>query len=150
MGSTFAQILIHMIFSTKNREPLIEADMESRLHKYIGGIVRKHGGALETVGGMEDHVHLLMRITPDVSVADLARLIKTNSSKWIHETFPRKAAFGWQRGYGAFSVSRSQTDSVTAYITRQKEHHRKISFKEEFLDFLKKHGVEWDERYIGR
>jgi REP element-mobilizing transposase RayT len=137
-----------MVFSTKNRELFMDEDIQPRIHRYIGGIARKHGAVVEAVGGTEDHVHLLFRLDADTSVAEIARLVKSNSSKWIHETFPRKTAFAWQTGYGAFSVSASRSATVKRYIERQKEHHRKVSFKEEFLDFLKKHGVEYDERFL--
>jgi REP element-mobilizing transposase RayT len=137
-----------MVFSTKGREPLLDENILPRLHRYIGGIVRKRGGMMEAAGGTGDHVHLLFRLNADTAIADMARFVKANSSKWISQTFPGKTDFAWQTGYGAFSVSASQAAAVRRYIERQKEHHRRVSFQEEFLDFLEKHGVEYDERFL--
>jgi REP element-mobilizing transposase RayT len=137
-----------MIFSTKNREPLIESALAPRLREYIAGICRGKGNVLVAAGGMPDHVHLLVSLGKQSSVADVVRDIKSNSSAWIHQTCPNLRAFAWQTGYGAFSVSQSNLDQVKAYITGQHEHHRVRSFQEEFLAFLERHHIEHDERYI--
>jgi REP element-mobilizing transposase RayT len=118
------------------------------LHPYIGGIVRAEKGAIYGIGGVEDHVHLYFRWRPDGSVSDLMRTVKSRSSKWVHDTFPHLAAFGWQEGYSVFSVSKSQEEAVKSYIARQAEHHRKEDFRSELLRMLRAHGVDFDERYV--
>jgi len=138
----------HIVFSTKNRQCLIADSLKQRLYDYMGGIIANEKGKLIAAGGIADHVHLLAQIHAQSAVADLVRRIKSNSSKWIHETFPMQSTFTWQVGYGAFAVSYSNLDQVRQYIERQAEHHRSISFKEEFIGFLTKHGVSYDERYL--
>jgi REP element-mobilizing transposase RayT len=110
--------------------------------------VREYQSKALIINGTADHVHLLLSLSPTIAVSDLLRLVKANSSKWIHEKWPKRASFGWQTGYGAFSISPSSVNDLTAYIANQEEHHRKVSFQEEFVAFLKKHNVEYDERYI--
>ena len=146
MPHTFTSLLAHIIFSTKERAPLIDAELRPQLHAYLGGIIRELNGTPLVINGVADHVHLLVALPPTISTSDAMRVLKTNSSRWIHET--RRKPFGWQTGYGAFSVSKSNVIAVSQYIARQEEHHRKVSFKEEFLSFLKRHGLEFDERYI--
>ena len=114
----------------------------------MGGICRKENGQLFAAGGTADHVHLLASIHPSVSVSDMLRKVKASSSKWIHETFPEHKGFAWQEGYGAFSVSQSNVEQVRRYIEQQEEHHRHISFDEEFIEFLERHGLPYDERYV--
>jgi putative transposase len=146
MGDSYSNLLSHIIFSTKNREPLITADLQARLYPYMGGIAREIGATLLTVGGIEDHVHLLIKIPPRLAPADVVRLIKANSSKWVHEELERR--FGWQSGYAVFSVSESVAGEVREYIANQHEHHRTMTFQEEYRKFLVRHGIEFDERYI--
>jgi putative transposase len=148
MPQYFAAMYAHIIFSTKNRTPLIGPTWKTRLFDYIGGIAKNDGFPLLAAGGMPDHVHLLVSIGREHSIAEIVRLVKTNSSKWIHETFPDQRAFAWQSGYAAFSVSKSRLPSVTNYIDEQEEHHRRKSFQEEFVEFLKKHDLPYDERYV--
>jgi REP element-mobilizing transposase RayT len=148
MPQSFACLNYHVIFSTKNRVPTITADVQPRLYEYIGGIVRAHGGCLLAAGGMPDHVHLLVSLNRETSVAEALRLIKANASKWVHETFPHHRDFAWQAGYGAFTVSYSNRDNVRRYLARQVEHHRRQTFQEEFLALLRRHGLEYDERYV--
>jgi putative transposase len=148
MPGTYAQILLHIVFSTKLRTPWITAEIAGRLYPYLGGLVRAEKGVLYDIGGVEDHVHLYMRWRPDATVSDLMRTVKARSSKWIHDTFPTASAFAWQEGYSAFSVSKSQEESVRRYIRRQPEHHRKEDFKGELLRLLRAHDVEFDERYV--
>lgn len=148
MGQSYAALYCHATFSTKNRAPLITPDIRERLYTYIGGIISNHNGRLLAVGGTPDHVHLLLSLHRDTSVAEVMRLVKANSSKWVRETHPARLDFGWQTGYGAFSVSHSNVPAVQDYIARQEAHHRRVSFQEEFVEFLKRHGVEYDERYI--
>ena len=148
MPGAWTQNFYHIVFSTKQREPLISADYEGRLYPFIGGIVRDLRGALLAINGMPDHVHLLVHYRPDVSHSDLLRHIKSRSSKWIHETFPEMRDFAWQEGYGGFTVSKSSVPAVQAYIARQKEHHQTQDFKSEFLELLRLHGVDFDENDV--
>jgi putative transposase len=148
MPQSFAYLNCHIIFSTKNREPLLLPHFTTRLYQYIGGTVRAIGGSLLAAGGMPDHIHLSISMARQMSVAETVRDIKSNSSRWIHETVADLRGFAWQSGYGAFSVSRSAFDEVKQYIAAQAEHHRVKSFQEEFLQFLKRHDMEYDERYI--
>lgn len=148
MPGTFSQILLHVVFSTKQREPWITADVAERLYAYVGGIVRAEKGVLYDIGGIEDHVHLYLRWRPDASVSDLMRTVKARSSKWVHDTFPALGAFGWQEGYSVFSVSKSQEGAVRAYIAGQREHHKQEDFKSELLRMLLVHEVVFDERYV--
>lgn len=114
----------------------------------MGGIVRAEKGVLYDIGGVEDHVHIYIRWRPDATVSHLMRAVKANSSKWIHDTFPKHAAFAWQEGYSAFSVSKSQEGAVKAYIAGQREHHKKEDFKSELLRMLRLHEIEFDEKYV--
>lgn len=147
MGSTLCCHLVHIVFSTKNREPFIAASLAPRLHAYLGGIARNRKCEPVAVGGVDDHVHLLIGVHPSIALADLVRDLKANSSKWMHEGIGDRG-FGWQTGYAAFSVSRSNTTDVVNYIHNQREHHATVDFKGEFVAFLDKHGVEFDERYV--
>ena len=122
--------------------------MQQRLWPFLGGIARQNGMTPVIIGGMEDHIHLLLSLPATMPVAKAMQLIKGGSSKWVHETFPDQRLFAWQEKYGAFSVSISQLETITQYIKNQKEHHRRRSFQEEFLMLLKKHRIEFDERYL--
>jgi putative transposase len=148
MPQSFACCYFHLIFSTKGRAPLITAAVQPRLFEYMGGILRSQGCALIAAGGMPDHVHLLANLDRQTSVSKAMRLVKANSTRWVHETFPNMAGFAWQTGYGAFSVSASHLEKVEAYLSRQVEHHRKLTFKEEFVTFLERYRVEYDERFL--
>jgi len=147
MPQSFASLHVHMVFSSKSRAPLISNDLVPRLYDYIGGIVRARGSALVAAGGMADHVHLLVSLAKEAAIAETLRDIKANSSKWIHETFPDRRAFAWQAGYGAFAVSFSNLEAVKRYIANQAEHHRSRTFQEEFLAFLRRHHLPFEERY---
>jgi REP element-mobilizing transposase RayT len=148
MPGTYTQLLFHIVFSTKHREPTITQDIAERLYPYMGGIVRAENGALLKVGGVEDHVHLYLRWRADAALSDLMRTVKSRSTKWVHQSFPQSAGFAWQVGYAAFTVSKSQEDAVKAYLDDQREHHNKEDFRSELLRLLQVHGVEYDERYI--
>ena len=148
MSHTFVNALFHCVFSTKGRRQLITMSLQDRLWLFMGGIAREHGMKAIAVGGVEDHAHLLLSLPTTISISQAAQRIKGGSSKWIHETFPEHRGFGWQEGYGAFSIGISQVDATVAYIRSQPEHHRTKSFQEEFLAFLKKDGIEYDERYV--
>src|SRR5579864_41894 len=133
MAHNATNVLVHFIFGTRHREPLINKEMQADLHSYLGGIIREIGGVALSINGMADHVHLLVRMPSSHSMADVARLIKTNSSRWVHERWPQFKNFAWQAGYGAFSVSESGIDAVRAYILHQQQHHTRRSFREEFV-----------------
>lgn len=145
---TYSEILLHIVFSTKHREPWITAEIVERLYSYMGGIVRAEKGVLYDIGGMEDHVHLYLRWRPDATASDLMRTVKARSSKWVHDTFPALSAFAWQQRYSVITVSKSLEGAVKAYIAGQHEHHKKEDFKSELLRMLRLHEIEFDERYV--
>jgi REP element-mobilizing transposase RayT len=150
MPHSYVSNLVHYIFSTKERFPFIDQELESRLWSYMGGIARENGMKALAVGGTTDHAHALISLSATLSVAKGIQLIKGGSSKWVHDQWPKHRKFEWQDGYGAFSISASQTKSVITYINGQKEHHRKRTFEEEFLQFLDNYRVEYDPRYVFR
>lgn len=147
MPQSFSSLHCHLVFSTKHRLSQIKAELQPRLFEYIGGILRNHDGRLIAAGGMPDHVHLLVSMSRTIAVADTVRVIKTNSSGWAKDTLALRD-FHWQSGYGAFAVSFSEIDKVKSYLANQEQHHREWSFQEEFRELLKRHDLEWDERYI--
>ncbi len=149
MPDTYASLHYHFVFGTKNRAPLLADAWRERLWQYIGGIVRSEGGVLERIGGMADHLHLLVSLKQGGALPDLMRAIKANSSKWIHDSFAEMKGFAWQDGYAVFSVSKSQCEAVAQYIETQSEHHKKRSFQEELRVLLDKHGVEYNPAYFG-
>ena len=148
MADSDTNPLYHIVFSTKDRRPLITPEHEVRLYDYLGGTIRKVGGVSLELNGTEDHIHLLAKLRPDCALSDVLRELKANATGWMHDVFPSVKNFSWQRGYGAFTVSQSNVESVRRYIARQKEHHRKFSFRDEFIQFLKENGIEYDERFI--
>ena len=148
MPGTYSQILLHVVFSTKQRRPCITPDIRARLYEYVGGILRAEKGRLYAIGGMPDHLHMLLRWRTDGAVSDLMRTAKARSSRWVHDTFPDSRAFAWQEGYAVFSVSKSSQANVKAYIDTQAEHHKKRDFAEELLALLHAHGIEYDERFV--
>jgi REP element-mobilizing transposase RayT len=148
MAGSFTSLFYHIVFSTKDRHPIITDDVAPRIHEYLGGIIREMGGIPIVAGGQPDHVHVLGSIVQTMAVADALRDLKAGSSKWIHRTFPGLRLFDWQDGYGAFSVSVTGLERVKQYILNQEEHHRTVTFQEEFLEFLKRHQIPYDERYI--
>lgn len=148
MANTYTSLHYHIVFSTKRREPWLTDDVRERLWPYLGGIAREDGMIALEIGGMADHAHLLFSIPPGVALSKAVQLIKGGSSHWIKDAFPALAAFAWQDGYGAFSVSHSQLNQVREYIRDQAEHHRTRTFAEEYRAFLERHDVEFDERYL--
>jgi len=148
MAHTYTSILVHAVFSTSGRAPLLTDDLRPEMHAYLAGILRRLEAVPIIVGGATDHVHLLARLPADLVVSDCLRMLKTNSSRWAKQRWPQRRSFAWQGGYGAFSVSESKRGAVIRYIQDQQQHHRRISFQEEFLKLLTNHGVEFDERYI--
>lgn len=146
MAHTFTNLLTHIIFSTKNREPLITDAMRDRLFAYMGGILNELQVTPILINGPSDHVHLLVALPASGALSDIMRVLKTNSSRWVHEELQQE--FAWQSGYGAFSVSHSNAQSVRHYIANQQEHHKTVSFQEEFIAFLKRNQISYDSRYI--
>ena len=147
MPSTHLSLHVHIVFSTKDRHPFIVDEWRGRLHEYLGGLIRAADGISEAVGGTADHVHLLVGFRSTHSLATLVQDIKQTSSRWVHETIGVKN-FGWQPGYGAFTVSVSNLEAVREYIANQVEHHRTKNFQEEYVAFLQKHGIEYDLKYL--
>ena len=148
MSQSFTNLLYHLIFSTKDRRPIITLEYQPRLYDYIGGIIRNLGGISLGIDGVDDHVHVLAKLRPDKALSDVLRVLKCNASGWMHDVFPSLAEFSWQRGYAAFTVSQSNLEQVQRYLARQKEHHSRVSFRDEFILFLKANGIECDERFI--
>jgi len=148
MANTYTSLHYHIIFSTKNREPWISPDVEERVWKFLGGIARENKMKALQIGGRPDHVHLALALRPTQCVSDALQLLKGGSSKWIKASLPKMRGFAWQDGYGAFTVSKSSLPEVVSYIQNQPEHHRVKTFKEEFLSFLIRHEIEYDEKYL--
>lgn len=148
MANTYTNLLYHIVFSTKNRRPLIREDMREDLYSYIGGIVRGERGTLLEIGDMPDHLHILTSFKADTAVATMLRRIKANSSGWVNKRPGSRTRFAWQTGYAAFTVSQSQVVKVRRYIQNQPRHHRRKTFKEEFIELLRKHNVDFDEQYL--
>ena len=147
MSDTYSNLSVHMVFSTKDRMPLLTRDVRDHVFPYIGGIVKRRGGTIIAVGGMSDHVHIVARLPANVCVADFVRVVKSNSSKKTNEHVTGMK-FGWQRGYGAFSVSQSTLSAVVQYVRNQEQHHRHRSFQDELKILLTKHGIDYDEHYL--
>ena len=148
MAHTYASLLFHCVFSTKGRRALLPAQVRGRLSPYMGGIAREHNMKALTVGGTDNHAHMLVSLPATMDVAKALQLIKGGSSKWVSDVFATHRDFQWQQGYGAFSIGVSQVDDTIAYIARQEEHHHRKTFEEEYIEFLQRHGIEYDERYV--
>jgi putative transposase len=148
MPQSYTCLHYHLVFSTKNRVPTITTTLQPRLWEYLGGIVRGESGFPIQIGGTADHVHLLVTLRQQPSLADFLRILKAGSSGWVHDNFPEATDFWWQTGYGAFTVSHSALDSVKAYIANQEEHHKSRTYQDEFRMLLIKHGIEFDEQYL--
>jgi putative transposase len=148
MAHTYARLYIHAVWSTKDRRSLITPSLQAKLYPYIGGIARKQNFTTVAVGGVEDHIHILLALPSSLAVAKAIQLLKGNSAKWVNETVAVPGGFAWQEGYGAFTIGVSQVERTVAYIEGQAEHHRKQTFQEEFVQFLQTHGIEYDPRYI--
>ena len=148
MSHTYVSCLIHCVFSTKGRRNTIAQDIQDRLWAYIGGIAREKRMSALAVGGAADHVHVLLSIPSTMPISKAVQLIKGGSSKWLHDSFPVMREFAWQEGYGAFSIGISGVADTIAYIDEQEQHHRTRTFEEEYIGFLKKHDIEYDERHV--
>jgi len=148
MAGTYTKLIFHVVFSTKNRLPLISRQSQEDLCRFIGGILRDEQGFLTEIGGTNDHIHMLIQLRPTHSLSDILKVVKSKSSKWINEQKSKMRKFGWQEGYAAFTVSESQVSRVIDYLRSQQEHHAKRDFKDEFVALLKKHGIEYKEEYL--
>ena len=148
MAQTLVSLMVHVIFSTKNREPFITPEIEPELFAYIGGILKNHESRLLDAGGTADHVHLLISQSKNLSLSSLMKDVKKDSSSWIKTKGQLFRNFHWQDGYGAFSIGKSDLPELKKYIERQKEHHRKRTFQEELIAFLDEYGIAYDERYL--
>ena len=149
MPQSYTNLIYHLVYSTKERRPLITENRKSRLYDYIGGMIRKRGGICLAIGGMDDHIHILTKLRPDKALSDVLRDIKANSTGWMHEVFPEMKDFMWQRGYGAFTVSHSQVEIVREYVLNQEEHHKKHElFRDKFIKMLNANDFEFDEKYL--
>lgn len=149
MPQSYTNLIYHLVYSTKERQPLITNDLQSRLYDYIGGMIRQRKGICLEIGGMSEHIHILTKLPPDKALSDVLRDLKANSTGWMHDVFPEMKDFTWQRGYGAFTVSGSQIEKVRDYIINQEEYHQKIgSFRDEFIKILKANQIEFDEKYL--
>ena len=148
MPNTYTQIYIHVVFAVKHRDAMISRGWKERLHRYATGIIQNQGHKLIAINSMPDHAHIFIGMRPDAALSDLVRDIKRDSTNFINDKIKPRGRFNWQEGFGAFSYSRSQIDSVAKYIMNQEEHHRRKSFREEYEAMLKKFGVSYDSRYL--
>lgn len=148
MGNSYHALFDHFIWSTKNREPLINHALSERLYPLMGGIVRNIDCSLLGIGGVEDHVHLLVKMHPSRAPAEVARIVKSNSSKWVHDEFPDRRHFDWQDAYSVFSVSKSGVNAVLKYIANQETHHKRVSYLDELKAFYTKHEIPFKPEYL--
>lgn len=148
MANTYSQLYIHIVFSVKFRQKIIEKSWREELYKYICGIVNNKKQKVYAIGGVADHIHILISIDPSVSISDLVRDIKVNSTKWINDRNFSKKKFLWQEGFAAFSCGQRNLDQLIAYINNQEEHHQHVKFKKEYLEFLQHFEIEYEERYL--
>lgn len=148
MSQSLSKIAVHLVFTTKNRQPLLHDDIRDELHRYMAGILAAMESPAIAIGSVADHVHVLCLLSRNVAVAKLVEHVKKGTSKWLKTKGDTLAGFYWQSGYGVFSVSESNIEQVKAYIAGQAEHHRKTTFQDEYRAFLRKHNVEYDERYV--
>lgn len=148
MANTYSKLYVHVVFAVKGRESLVGKNWKEKLYKYICGIVNNNQQKVYAINGVQDHIHILLSVKPNILLSDLIRDIKANSTRWINENKFVKGKFHWQEGFGAFSVSQSQIDKVIKYIDEQENHHEKNSFRNEYLDFLKTYEIEFDDKFI--
>lgn len=148
MAQSLSNVLLHLVFSTKHRHPWIDVEIEEELFRYTAGICREQQCPSHKIGASDDHIHIACSLARTMSVSRLLEEIKTNSSKWIKTKGAQYAEFSWQNGYGAFSIGQSQLDDLRKYIANQREHHRQITFQDEFRTLLAKYKVDFDERYV--
>lgn len=150
MPHSYVNLLYHVDFSTRDREPHLTAERRPRLYDYIGGVIRKRGGISLAINGVEDHVHVFANLRPDKALSDVIRDLIAGSSGWMHKVFPKAREFKWQNDYAAFTVSTSLSAKIHRYVEMQEEHHRNFSFRDEFITLLRRNGVDFDEEYLWR
>ena len=148
MPQSLSRVLVHLVFGTKDRVPWMNREIRSELHAYLGGITRNHGGWPIEIGGVEDHVHICLGLARTTSVAEMVSALKASSSKWMKNKHRDLNQFQWQAGYAAFSVDPLNLDALVNYIRNQEEHHRSKSFQDEYREFLKAHGIQFEEKYV--
>ena len=148
MPQSLAKVYIHIVFSTKNRQPWITDEIRHRLYAYLGKVCTDQKFPLHQIGGMEDHLHLLVELPRTITIAKIVELVKSHSSRWVKQNFSTYPDFSWQSGYGVFSVDRRTFDAAKQYIANQPEHHKKRGFQEEYLELLERAEIEYDERYL--
>jgi putative transposase len=148
MGHTYISLHYHIVFSTKQRMEIISPELKKSLSAYIAKTINNEFGFARKIDGTNNHTHICADLKSKFALSDIMRIIKANSSKWVNTNFPLKGGFAWQEGYGAFTVSKSSIPDVIKYIARQDEHHKKMTFKEEFIKLLDKHEIKYDEKYI--
>src|SRR5947199_4963373 len=148
MSQSLAKLLVHLVYSTKHRQPWLAPEHRPALFAYQAGIFREWESPALVIGGVEDHVHALFVLSKNLALKKIVEEVKKGSSKWMKSDGPRIAEFCWQAGYAAFSVSQSNVEAVSHYISTQEEHHRKMTFQDELRELLRRHGIEWDERYV--
>ena len=148
MSHSYISCYIHYVFSTKNRNNIINPEIKERLWAYMGGITRDNNMIAIVIGGTSNHVHILLALPSTITIAKTIQLIKGGSSKWVSDTFPMLVNFSWQKGYGAFSISKSRLQDTISYIQNQEKHHQTRTFEEEYIAFLKKHGIDYDDKYV--
>ena len=148
MAQSLANVLLHIVFSTKNRQPWIDVEIEEELFKYISGICRELNCPSHKIGASDDHIHIACSLTRTIAISKLVEEIKTGSSKWMKTKGTQYEDFSWQNGYGAFSIGQSQLDDLRQYIANQREHHRRISFQDEYRELLKRYEIVYDEKYV--
>ncbi|MDP1879471.1 MAG: IS200/IS605 family transposase [Parachlamydiaceae bacterium] len=148
MTHTYSQLLFHLVWSTKERRPLILPDFKKALYEYMAGIFRSLKCYCLLIGGVEDHIHVCVEIPPSLNISDVMKTVKVSTTKWIKQNYVNCNDFEWQQGYGAFSVSTSNKNVLLEYIKNQEQHHKKVDFREEFLILLQKHGVKFEEKYL--
>jgi REP element-mobilizing transposase RayT len=148
MPQSLASIYVHLVFSTKNRAPMITGALTPRLYPYLSAVGLGNGTKVLDIGGMPDHVHLLVSLGREVTIADTVKALKASSSRWIHDTFATHREFAWQNGYGVFSIGYPELPALRAYIAGQEEHHQTVGFQDEYRDLLTRYGLAWDERYV--
>lgn len=148
MANTLTDLIYHIVFSTKNRSPIIHSGLQEKLYSYIAGIAKRQEALVIQIGGVSDHVHIVLQLKPTHKLSEVIQKIKGHSSKWINKQNNTTTKFQWQEGYGVFTVSASQKPLVIQYVKEQEKHHKKVTFKDELVMFLKRHHIEYDEKYI--
>ncbi len=148
MANTYTQLYVQCVFATKYRKAALHAEWDERLRMYISAIVKNNGHKLIAINNMPDHLHLFIGLNPNQSISEIMRIVKGDSSEWVNEKRLTQVKFQWQQGYGAFTYSKSQVDAVVKYVANQQEHHKRITFLDEYVEMLQKFAVEYDEKYI--